>query len=264
MPYINKKRGSIDNCNICTKKRKLSRDHVPPKSCFNTGSFECNTMFPEVVDYTQKSQNGIKFRTICEQCNNELLGQYDKALKTFFDFICQIVTSTIKLPYRVTYSGEINKITRSVIGHMLAMRPDFIESPIENSLRQYFLNPGNKRPTDWNLHFAVYPYNSIQILRDSFCAEVIGKTTFPPDIISILKFFPMSFILSESTKFGNYQNLTNLCTDNINEVIQIPINLYNCYDDAGHLYSKDWPLRGKNSLALLNDETIRFSKKSSK
>ena len=76
-------------CHICLKKSKLTADHVPPKSCKNKGKqqlfleyiiTEKNT----AITKTKLFQNGIKFYTICQKCNNDLLGgDYDRELEYF-------------------------------------------------------------------------------------------------------------------------------------------------------------------------------------
>ena len=140
LSYQNIKRGSIDICNICSERKKLSRDHVPPKTCYNSGKFEYTSIFPEIEknkENVQKVQNGIKFRTICEQCNNERLGLFDKSLKDFYDYIFSIVISDIVVPEKVYYTGDINKICRSIFGHVLSMRKDYIKNAYVKKLERF-------------------------------------------------------------------------------------------------------------------------------
>jgi hypothetical protein len=71
-------------CNICNKFTELTEDHVPPKGCIGinkkdvqvlTKYLACEEIKPRLF------QSGLKFRTICSNCNKILLGQeYDPEL----------------------------------------------------------------------------------------------------------------------------------------------------------------------------------------
>ena len=64
-------------CRICGKYGDLTDDHVPPKSCGNKG----RTVF-SIGQNKLIIQNGFHCRTICSNCNNELLGcNLDKEYK---------------------------------------------------------------------------------------------------------------------------------------------------------------------------------------
>ena len=70
-------------CRICGKYGALTDDHVPPKSCGNKG----RTIF-SIGENKLIIQNGFHCRTICSNCNNELLGcNLDKEYKRVYDQI---------------------------------------------------------------------------------------------------------------------------------------------------------------------------------
>src|SRR5690242_7145362 len=89
-------------CSICKKFTKLTRDHVPPRGSINLQPVEIR-MFHEHLKgavspvpvethqidenlYLRRktvelSQSGVNFRSICDSCNNTLLGRrYDPEL----------------------------------------------------------------------------------------------------------------------------------------------------------------------------------------
>lgn len=73
---------------------------------------------PKEKEYDKKYQNGIKFRSLCDNCNNDLLGvNYDKVLAEFTSQIMQIVKSSIALPPVFKVTVKINRLCRAACGH---------------------------------------------------------------------------------------------------------------------------------------------------
>lgn len=85
----------IGVCRICGFQGKLSEEHVPPKAAFNNKRFyyeACNILCDDTIDVfmedgfeglykkrkAKKYQGGIRFRTLCEACNNKTGGWYAK------------------------------------------------------------------------------------------------------------------------------------------------------------------------------------------
>lgn len=129
MSYIKEKRESIGKCNICGKTAKLTWDHVPPKFCFNNQRTQYNSLFEvsQGEKYNLVAQNGIKYRTLCGECNNTLLGSnYDIEYKKLVDFLYNIYTTPSKIPQIVEIQEvPVNKIARAIVGHLLAARKDY-------------------------------------------------------------------------------------------------------------------------------------------
>lgn len=76
MYYKKEKRGEYDFCNICGRKAKLTWDQAPPKCCNNQCSIRTNSWMsgiPKKIGYEKQYQNGIRYRFLCEECNNKLL-----------------------------------------------------------------------------------------------------------------------------------------------------------------------------------------------
>ena len=92
MHYIKIKKKEIDQCNICGQIGKMTWDHVPPKSSGNNLGIKVNTLFeglPTETSYQKNFQSGIKFRSLCQKCNGEILSRYDKAYINFIDDVKQ-------------------------------------------------------------------------------------------------------------------------------------------------------------------------------
>ena len=168
--YAKEKRKINDRCNICGEVSNLTWDHVPPKFCFNDGKVKYNS----ILEMNNKkirnkiSQNGLKYRSICARCNNNLLGSdYDKEYKKLVNILYQLYITPGEIEQYVEIQEiNVNKISRAIIGHLLAARNEYIDVKTENKLREYFLNTNQKPPKEFKLLYYIYIYNTIMIIRD--------------------------------------------------------------------------------------------------
>ena len=99
--YARKKRNKKDRCNICGRVSDLTWDHVPPKFCFNDERTQYNSIFEinNKKQYMHIAQNGIKYRSICAECNNNLLGSnYDKEYKKLVDLLYKLYITPGTIP----------------------------------------------------------------------------------------------------------------------------------------------------------------------
>jgi len=71
-------------CGICGKGGKLSDEHIPPQCAGNVRGVALNTLsdwldaeqIPELMLNAQPRPKGTLWATICERCNNEVLGSW--------------------------------------------------------------------------------------------------------------------------------------------------------------------------------------------
>lgn len=162
----------IDKCNICGCTTQLSEDHVPPQCCSNVGNVKYYALFDRNFQPTKKprqAQNGIKFKTICSKCNNERLGQeLDPYLGEMQNDVINIVSSFTTVMDEGVIDVYINKISRCVIGHMLAAFPHYIDTDFENKLRDYFFDKKCVRSKN-----SIYMYGLIS-KKESLLQEILG------------------------------------------------------------------------------------------
>jgi len=98
------KRDKCGRCNICGTAGKLSWDHVPPKGSVvptRTEILSVGRMLAakDKIGKDVVSQNGIKYRTLCGRCNNDLLGKKcDPTLNAFARDVGRILGSGIVPP----------------------------------------------------------------------------------------------------------------------------------------------------------------------
>lgn len=265
--YAREKRKIHDRCNICGKTSDLTWDHVPPKFCFNSERAKYNSLLEigKENSYTHIAQNGIKYRSICSKCNNNLLGSdYDKEYKKLVDILYELYTTPGEIGQYVEIEGiNVNKISRAIVGHFLAARNEYIEGKAENELREYFLNPNLKPPKDFQLLYYVYIYNTIMIIRD-VAPKKFGKEEYsiPEGLISCINTFPMAFILVHNCDNKvELDDMFQLCTNDINEVVNIRIDLLSyMYPNKVVLRDPYWPCNISDdetgtSMMLVNDNS---------
>ncbi len=243
-----KKKQKIDKCNICGHILPLTWDHVPPKFCFNDISVKYNSMMQmhSIDRKSSISQNGIKFRTICDNCNNNLLGaEYDREYKKLVDCLYSLYITPGEIGQYVIIQGlKINRIARAIVGHMLASREDYTSNKFESELRNFFLDKNALPPKNMKLLYYTYIYNTIMIIRD-IVPNKIGNLDYdvPDCFMSCLNTFLMAFILADKCEntCGLY-DMFQLCTNDIDEEIDFKVDLlsylYPNHKCARHPY---WP-----------------------
>ena len=234
MNYIKNKRGEKDYCNICGKLSKLTWDHVPPKSSGNSIEVNVNHLYsgiPTNNNYQKRFQSGIKYRSLCSECNNNILGKYDMSYKNFVNSIKDMLRTSVTLPYTVHIQIEINKVCRAVCGHFLAAK-NFYDNKghIDQELRMYVLDEQYALNSAYNLYYWIYPYKTTYIIRDSVVKSYSNKVKFPANVISSWASYPIAFILAiDPTDNCGLNNLLSYTTNNIADVIDVPIDFRSSY-----------------------------------
>lgn len=271
MHYDKKKRNEIDRCNICGKRTKLSWDHVPPKCCNNNSKIKVNTFFEGppndgAKDYIKNFQNGVKYRSICNECNNSLLGgNYDKELERFTQTIDRNLTTNIILPRDINIKINVNMLCRAICGHLLAAKNFFDNSINENILREYVLNDSLYPPENFKLLYWIYPYSAIFIMRDFWIESDVNHPR-PDGMISLMYSFPIGYLLVYKNKNDcGLDNLFKYCSNKIKEEVYIKINKTSYYFvNSNKIKDFFWPCdinRDDGSIAYIicNDRIMRDS-----
>ena len=88
MYYAKSKREKRSICNLCRKEKDLSWDHIPPKGGIELSTVKMETIFALIAGDRDKpkireSQNGMKYRTICSECNAYLGAEFDIIINDF-------------------------------------------------------------------------------------------------------------------------------------------------------------------------------------
>ena len=216
----------VGKCAICGKEKQLSYDHIPPKCCGNSGDSYYISFTPEYLGGRTRmakhkhSQNGIKFLTICNDCNNNLGAKYDKDLGNFRQYVIE----AIKGNDNPKYSFDITKAIKGLIGHLLAASKYDPSLPAK-AMRDFYFDRNNDLVKKYSLMVCYYPYqNNIFILKN-YVSSAIGDIpeAKPYGLLSSLYFYPFAFILCDKQQlpFGN----------DLLEVFNGPVHLYFKHND---------------------------------
>lgn len=219
-------------CNICGELGQLTEDHTPPKGCIRVGQVEIrhivHRLSAEMPQSSgRKSQNGVKYRTLCPRCNNGLLGaNYDIAFNSFVNSVGAYLKSPLELPDVVSVKAQPQKIMRAVLGHMSAQGINrYLKGPETESVRNYFLDEALPLPDSLNIYYWVYPYQGQVLVRDcSYLDLSIGEPVF----MWFMKFFPVAFMITwkEPSAYNfTVPNLSKWRTSAINDEYELVIPL---------------------------------------
>ena len=241
-----------DKCNICATNDYLTEDHVPPKCCSNRGNVKFYRLFDKNINPNKKAgqfQKGICFKTICKKCNNLLLGQeLDPYLGEFQDKVIDGINKCSTLLDTIVIKTKVNKISRAVIGHMLAAFPFYNDniSGIENDLRKYFFDKTSSSINGQYLYMWINNEKRVAIARN---IGILLDPIFNGAIISLLKFPGVAFMLCSKKIDDGLIDLFEYTSIDIETEKEIIINLKSIYTKNGEERTTEWPL-------IVNDNII--------
>lgn len=235
MNYYKRKREKRGRCNICGKIADLTWDHVPPKSCYNNGLIKFNSLYKGVPTekYEGAFQSGVRFRSLCDSCNNNLLGaNYDPEFLKLTMQVSQFIQSPLVLPETLYFKCNINKIARAVCGHLIAAENEYIDGLMFNELRKFVLDETALPPSNRKLLFRIYPYSTVVINQGFMVQNVLSKVksgNYPSGTCSMISCYPTAYVLCDDGGNSGLRNLFEFCTNNISDVVDFPIDIKSCF-----------------------------------
>lgn len=255
--YAKVKREKYGRCNICCEPAPLCWDHVPPKGGIEVKAVEQETILHRFTGMETEriysiSQNGVKFRTICSNCNNTLLGtRYDPVLNDFALGVGRFLKTTLDMPPTIMYKTRTNCLIRAIIGHLLSAKGDFENTTMDVRFRSFFLNEVAVCPESLKIFYWIYPYPDIVVIRDVVMPAVRGDFS-TKGFFSILKYFPVAYLVCDLPQYEGLDNLTFYYdTDSSNEVA-VPIKL----DQVRH---RQWPELVDDTNFLAGGQSVKSS-----
>jgi hypothetical protein len=195
------KKQKSDVCNLCLQKRRLSYDHVPPEGAAEIGEVEVRSLLDHLTKEQDRPtfiQNGLKYRTLCRDCNT-LLGRYDRELIRFSSCIRACVKTNIIIPDRLNFVCKPNAVIRSLAGHLVAakIQPDSVE--FDQEARKLIFDDSLSIP-NWNIYYWIFPFTSTSVIRD---VMIFFPTLQTPYVFThLLKYFPLAFMICDSDGFS--------------------------------------------------------------
>lgn len=223
-------RGPQDGiCNICGEFSPLTNDHIPPKGVPLVGQAYLkrlsDTLGAERVRRAGRHfQKGVKYRSICATCNNELLGgQYDPTLIKFCNELHSVLGRQAHVP--IELSVCVNRLLRALVGHILSHGVGQHRiGQLSSTLTDYLLDNTRAFPEDLRAYCWIYPYKA-QVVAHGLGSIFDFRATGEPFVFSLLKFYPIGFIVSttdlphrEAQAVSRLDPLANGRIDNIETV----------------------------------------------
>jgi hypothetical protein len=180
------------------------------------------------------TQNGLKYRTICGRCNSCLLGGgYDRTLNEFALNVGRFLDTTLYLPPQVSVVTKPARLLRSLFGHLLAAKAQLEYTKPDTAMREFVLDPRAQLTPELNVFYFVYPYPDVVVVRDVLMPAHRGRFDSPA-IFSILKYFPVGYIVTNAKEHEGLQSLSFRCPRDLDQAVEIPIRL-------GSPPQRDWP-----------------------
>ena len=208
---------NYDFCAICGKYGKLSFDHIPPQSCGNNQnvyyySFQQFVTDPKLKFKKNHSQNGVKSKNICSECNNLLGSKYDPELSK----LKNIAIESFKGNQLVDKSIDVKKIIKSVFGHYLSISPYDQKTTMDEEMTSYFWDHKNNIYEGYSLYMFLYPYkDTIYSFKNYLVSQVSSDgIALPNGMLSCLYFYPFAFIFMEKQKFNRGVDLIRFVNSN--------------------------------------------------
>lgn len=224
------KREKVSQCNICKKIKPLSWDHIPPKGGIHLSSVEQETVFQHMTMPKDNrkysiSQNGVKYRTICKECNEIIGRKYDPVLNDFAYNMGKILKTNLILPSIIYYKTKPNLLIRAILAHLLAAKADIDEVTVDEQVRNIIFDEDASIPEEIKIFYWLHPYISTVIIRDIAMLAVRGKFGGKVGFFSILKYFPIAYLISNLKEYEGLSELTSYRNSKPQDIIDIPINL---------------------------------------
>ncbi|TVQ57073.1 MAG: hypothetical protein EA366_09140 [Spirulina sp. DLM2.Bin59] len=256
--YINQgKRGKVDLCNICKQSASLSWDHVPPKGGIDLKPVEQVTILQHLTGNLEEqkpqiSQNGVKYRTICKDCNERLGHSYDPVLNRFALGVGGILKSSIKILPIIHYKTQPAVLIRSILGHLLAAKGIIDDVVVDQKIREFLFDDQAQLPEDIKIFYWIYPYREIVVVRDVIMPAVRGKFDQVGFFTGILKYFPIAYLVCNLEQYEGLDELTIYRDLKIEETVEIPIHLTN-------IRHSTWPEMADNGNFMVGGRNLNSS-----
>ena len=176
---------------------------------------EVNRLFGDVMITPQraaKSRNGVKYATLCQQCNNNL-SDFDAALAHFSQAVVRYLYTAANNRDIFEVMSRPGAMTRSILGHFLAGKLESDRVPTDGWIREY-LN-GGALDDRLKLYYWFYPYYFTILARD-FVFQDLANWWKMDGLANVMKFFPLAFMLTDSSvslPFQTLHDLANLAPD---------------------------------------------------
>jgi len=250
--YVKTKRDKVGICNICGNVTNLSWDHVPPKGsiiCTDVQILSITNNFLEIPNPPREySQNGMKFRTICANCNNTIGLKFDVVFNNFILKLINLISENIGKEMFLNINVNLEFLIKSIFAHMLAAKGEVENTVPDIKMKECLLDI--KEIRDINIHYWFYPYAINQVIRDILIHKIRdGKNA----LVSILKLYPIAFLVTDSDMFlGEMPRLNDFLKLEGDKETTIKF-------DLSRLYDYKWPIIVDEDTLIMAGQSIASS-----
>lgn len=214
-------------CRLCTAMGKLSWDHVPPQgsveiepvsidrvaSCFVSG---------QKLKRPPISQNGLKFRTLCSDCNSLLGHHCDPALQDLSLSVARCLTIPLVAPQLLHFRLRPTAIIRSVLGHLVAANTSDQRSGFDEVAYDLLCDLDAPIPKSICVSYWVFPFQRTLALRGAAMPSIRGQfKSF--SVFSLLKFFPVGFVVLDTPVYDDTTPLSGWRHLKSTEFANVPV-----------------------------------------
>ncbi|MDP2324280.1 MAG: hypothetical protein Q8N51_09660 [Gammaproteobacteria bacterium] len=195
------KRGRESNCNICGNYAQMSWDHVPPKGGITPEPLEIKSIINSLTGTPEKgnvrdTQNGLKFRTICDDCNNLIGREYDPEINKVAFTVRRFLNSKLILPQKVTLIVKPQRLMRSIVGHLIAASVSGSDANLGKEFKRFVLCRDSELPSSADIFFWIHPYALTVVSRE--IVQVSIRAPQEMHIMHLLKYFPVAYVCSDT------------------------------------------------------------------
>ena len=226
--YVRNKREAESLCNLCDQMRPMSWDHVPPKGGIELSKVEMqsvlNKMSPDhPAMRPRESQDGLKYRTICSECNNRMGRLFDPTLNEFAIGVGKFLKSSLTLPPTVQYRTKPANLIRGILGHIVAAKVRRDRVLLDERVRDFLFDFDKPVHGAIHIHYWVYPYSDTVVMRDFVRGS--HNSVFHGTFCNLIKYFPIAYLITDHSNYEGLSSLTAWRHLRIDEETEIPIKL---------------------------------------
>jgi hypothetical protein len=234
MYYAKCKREKKSICNLCRKEKSLTWDHVPPKGGIELTTVQMQTVFDLMSGDQERpklreSQNGVKYRTICKECNDLLGLQYDSTMNNFAIEVGRYLNSSLALPEIVQCPVKPQRLLKALLGHLVAGKVEVENTKFDQIAREYVLDESARLPGGLHVFYWVYPFDCSVTMRDFGMFTPRGRFD-EPAIFQMLKYFPIAYLCSEKSEYAELDGFHAYRDYALDEECELTINLRRIHD----------------------------------
>lgn len=195
-------------CNICLvgQAAELTLDHVPPKATLaavdrlnptRAAPLKVRSMFGQPHQPWAFSQSGIRFKTLCGPCNNNLGSEFDGELAVLSRQARALLRARGWLYAPQVADCDPDKVVRSIFGHMLAAKDHTPRTDVDEDMRVYLRDTSMFQPPGLFVYYWAHPDANIRMFRDTVILEAHQKVT----VCSLLAWQSLGFLVSRSPDY---------------------------------------------------------------